>query len=96
MQLNKLRKRIGFWMSETAQSIMLSLGAFVLIVLALNGFSFDASIYFLDNFTSRYLAANEITASHFSGWVKAIAIGGAGLILIIRIIDRRSKKETGS
>lgn len=91
MLLNSWRRRIGFWLSECATAFVLSLGILVVLILAVNGFSIDATVLFLDNFTSRFLAASPDLTGRFTLGVKLMTLFIAAVILMVRLIDRLSK-----
>ena len=92
MQLNKLRQTVGFWVGETVQAMIVSLGVVTFLVLAINGFRFKSTVLFLDNFSSRYLAAGAEQSATFETLGLAILTSILALILVVRFIDRHFKK----
>lgn len=96
MPRNKIRHRIGFWVGEIATAIVLSLGFLVFLLLAVNGFSFESTVLFLDNFTGRFVTASPDLTSAFGLRIKLITIFIAAVILTVRFVDRLSKREANA
>lgn len=93
MPLNKIKACIGFWIGETVQSGLLSLGIFLFVIVALNGFSVPSTIRFIDNFTSRFLASDPSIADRFALGLRVLILAATAIIIGVRFIDRRSKRR---
>lgn len=96
MLLNSWRRRIGFWLSECATAFVLSLGVLVFLILAVNGFNIEATVLFLDNFSSRFLAASPDLTNGFALGLKLLTLLIAAVILMVRLIDRLSKRRASA
>ena len=86
MQLSRqahLRACVGAMLGHVALNGVLALGLMLLIPLILNGFSTDATLRFIDNFTSRMVEADASGAARFS---IAVQLAWGVLFILITIV----------
>lgn len=73
---------------DVIHGVVIALGLLMTSLILLNGFDLWATIHFIDNFTSRMLAAEGSRAMAYENTLKIILAATTVLIVVVRTIDK--------